>query len=461
MSVSQDLAVLIAQAEFRSLPPEVVEVAKTVILDGLGVTLAGSVEPPARIVAAYVQEMGGTPQCSVWGHPFKTSPVMAAFANGVAGHVLDYEVMWHPATHATSPTLPGILALAESQQRSGQEVITALVTGFEVQGRIRVASAKLNLRGFHPPGLVGVMGSAAAAAVMLKLPAEQTRMALGIAASRAGGVSANTGTMTKATHCGNAGRMGLEAALLAAKGFTGHPDIFEHPAGYVSVCFGEGFDLEAVTRDFGHPYRMVDPGIAIKKHPSQYSTHRGIDAALELRQRYRIDPAQITAVRIETPVMRYTDRRAPQTGLEGKFSFQYTVAAALLDGRIGMETFTDAQVRRPEIAALVAKTHLDMNPKIPSNFEEMWTTVSVQMRDGQVYSVRCDRPRGIWGNPLTREERLAKVRPCAARVLPDEDIERLIEMVEDLEHVSSQDVLALIELLARSPVSQSVRPLGS
>ena len=461
MSVSQDLSVLISQAEFRSLPPEVVEVAKTVILDGLGVTLAGSVEPPARIVAEYTQEMGGTPQCSVWGHRFKTSPVMAAFANGVAGHVLDYEVMWHPATHATSPTLPGILALAESQQRSGQEVITALVTGFEVQGRIRVASAKLDLRGFHPPGLVGVMGSAAAASVMLKLPAEQTRMALGIAASRAGGVSANTGTMTKATHCGNAGRMGLEAALLAAKGFTGHADIFEHPAGYVSVCFGEGFDLEAVTRDFGHPYRMVDPGIGIKKHPSQYGTHRGIDAALELRQTYDIDPAQITSIQIETPVMRYTDRGAPRTGLEGKFSFQYTVASALLDGRIGMGTFTDAQVRRPEIAELLAKTPLHMDPKIPSNFDEMWITVSVQIQDGKAYSVRCDRPRGIWGNPLSREERLTKVRQCAARVLSDADIEKLIEMVENLEHASSQDILALVGLLAQSPASQSVRTSGS
>jgi 2-methylcitrate dehydratase PrpD len=137
------------------------------------------------------------------------------------------------------------------------------------------------------------------------------------------------------------------------------------------------------------------------------------------------------------------------------------VAAALLDGRIGMETFTDAQVHRPEIAALLAKTHLDMNPKIPSNFEEMWTTVSVQMRDGQVYSVRCDRPRGIWGNPLTREERLAKVRQCAARVLPNAAIERLIAMVEDLEHASSQDLLALMGLLAQAPVSQRVRTLGS
>jgi aconitate decarboxylase len=167
------------------------------------------------------------------------------------------------------------------------------------------------------------------------------------------------------------------------------------------------------------------------------------------------------AVRIATPVIRYTDRGAPQTGLERKFSFQYTVAAALLDGHIGMETFTDAQVRRPAIAALLAKTHLDMDPQIPSNFEEMWTTVSVQMRDGQVYSIRCDRPRGIWGNPLTREERLAKVRQCAARVLPDADIEKLIAMVEDLERVSSQDMLALSGLLAQSPASQRVRPVGS
>jgi 2-methylcitrate dehydratase PrpD len=137
------------------------------------------------------------------------------------------------------------------------------------------------------------------------------------------------------------------------------------------------------------------------------------------------------------------------------------VAAALLNGRIGMETLTDEQVRRPEIAELLGKTHLHVEPKIPSNFDEMQTTVSVQMRDGKTYSVRCDRPRGIWGNPLTREERLAKVRQCAARVLPDDDIERLIEMVEDLEHASSQDMLALMGLLAQAPASQRARTLGS
>ena len=447
MSVTEELAQHVASANFDAMPPEAVEAAKVVILDGLAVTLAGSQERAAQIVAEYAREMGGNPQCSAFGHGFKTSPPMAAFVNGVAGHVLDYEVMWHPATHATSPTLPGIMALAESRGATGPDILAALITGFEVQGRIRVASADLSLGGFHPPGLVGVMGSAAAGSVMLGLDTQQTRMALGIAASRAGTVSANTGTMTKSTHCGNAGRMGLEAALLAAKGFTANANVFEHETGYAAVLFGEGFDLEAVTRDFGNPYRLVDPGVAIKKHPSQYGTHRGIDAALDLQARYSVDPERISAVRIETPVMRYVGRPYPETGLDGKFSFQYTVAASLLDRSIGIETFTDEAVHRPEVKALLDKTTVDMRPEIPANFEEMWIAVRVETTDGQTYVSRCDRPRGIWGNPLSREERLAKVRSCASRVLSETEVAQLIETAEDLENADSGRVQALIEKL--------------
>jgi aconitate decarboxylase len=261
--------------------------------------------------------------------------------------------------------------------------------------------------------------------------------------------------MTKSTHCGNAGRMGLEAALLAAKGFTANPDVFEHRNGYVAVLFGEGFDLPAVTRDFGNPYRMVDPGIAIKKHPSQYGTHRGIDAALELRQTHGIDPAKIRSVHLETPVMQYVDRPSPSTGLDGKFSFQYTVASALWDGQITMDTFTARMLHRPGPQSLLAKTRLTMDPNIPTDFDQMWIIVTVVTEDGAEYSVRCDRPRGIWGNPLSREERLAKVRQCAARVLSEDGIEEMIDSVEDLDDAIGQDVLELAGLLSRAPSSST------
>ena len=447
MSVTEELAGHISAATFDAMPMEAIEAAKVVILDGLAVTLAGSREQAAQIVSDYAREMGGNPVCSVFGQGFKTSPPMAAFVNGVAGHVLDYEVMWHPATHATSPTLPGILGLAERRQSTGADIVTALITGFEVQGRIRVASAHQGLSGFHPPGLVGVMGSAAAGSVMLGLDSQQTRMALGIAASRAGTVSANTGTMTKSTHCGNAGRMGLEAALLAERGFTANANIFEHENGYAAVLFGDEFELDAVTRDFGKPYRLVDPGVAIKKHPSQYGTHRGIDAALDLQQRFSVEPKHISAVRIETPVMRYVGRPYPETGLDAKFSFQYTVAAALLDRRIGIESFTDEAVHRAEVQDLLGKTTVDMRPDIPDNFEDMWVAVRVETTDGQTYVSRCNRPRGIWGNPLTREERLAKVRACAGRVLSSAHTERLIEIVEDLENAGADTVQELVAIL--------------
>jgi aconitate decarboxylase len=223
----------------------------------------------------------------------------------------------------------------------------------------------------------------------------------------------------------------------------------------VAVLFGEGFTLEAVTQGFGNPYRMINPGVAIKRHPSGYFTHRGIDAALELRQAYNINPTKIKSVQIENPVIHYVNRPSPQTGLEGKFSFQYTVASALLDGRISMDTFTDEKLRRPEVQTLLANTQLTMNPDIPANFEEMWTAVRVQMQDGAEYSARCDRPRGIWGHPLTREEHLVKVRSCAARVLPDDDVEALIEIVEDLDQATTQDVQELVEILAHSPAPQA------
>jgi 2-methylcitrate dehydratase PrpD len=125
----------------------------------------------------------------------------------------------------------------------------------------------------------------------------------------------------------------------------------------------------------------------------------------------------------------------------------------LIDADISMATFTDEQGRRPSIVAWLANSHLPLDPTIPANFDEMWTSVSVQMRDGKEDSVHCDRPRGIWGNPLNPEERLARVRQCPARVLSDAHIERLIAIVEDLVHASSTDVLALVGLLAQSPAS--------
>ena len=448
MGTTEILARHVVETSYDSLPAEVVRAAKDVFMDGIGVMLAGSQEEPPRLAGAFAREVGGTPRCTVFGLGFKTSAPMAAFVNGISGHVLDYEPMWHPATHATSPTLPSILALAETHDVSGRDAIAALAVAFEVQGRLRLggfATEKMERSGFHPPGTVGPMGAAAAGAKLLGLDVRQTRWALGLAGSRGGALAANIGTMAKSSHCGNAGRMGLEAALMAAHGFTANEDIIEAPAGWAHVFHRDGFDF-AAAEAFGRPWRMVDPGLATKKHPSQYGTHRGIDAALALAQTHKVDPREIERVVIHGPEMSYIDRPFPRTGLEGKFSYQYTVAAALLDGHIGIDTFRDARRFAPEMQELLGRIEVRMDPAIPANFEDMWVEVTARMRDGRAVTERCDRPRGIWGNPLTREEREVKFRSTAGVLLPRGKIEQALGMIESLEALPAlRDLVAVIQ----------------
>jgi 2-methylcitrate dehydratase PrpD len=339
--------------------------------------------------------------------------------------------------------------LAEAEGASGCEVIAAFVKACEIQGRIRLASQqhKPSTLTYHPPGVVGVMGSAVAAAHLLRLDTDQLRNALGIAASRAGGLMANVGTMTKATHCGWAASAGLDAALLAKRGFTGNIEVFEAPRGYIEAFFGEGFDLSALLA-FGRPYRLVDPGFAIKLFPSQYATHFGITAALALHTKINA-PGTIQSVHVTTPVMPYVDRSAPQTGLDGKFSFQYTVAAALLDGAVTVRTFSDERRFRPDMVALLPKITLVQSEQIPGELERMWVEVSVTLHDGQRLTTRCDGPKGFWGlPPLSREEHLVKIRNCLHTCLGTDVTERCIQLVEDLDTLEPDEVRELLTLLS-------------
>lgn len=445
--ITKTLCQTVVSTTFDVLPRQVVEIAKRIILDGIAVAVAGSSEEGPRIVAGHVKSLGGTEASTVLGHGFKTSPVSAAYVNGISMHVLDYEPMWSPPTHATSPTLPVVLALAETEQASGQDVITAFVKACEIQGGIRLASRQYTPGKlvYHPPGVVGVMGAAVAASHLLALGQEQLQNALGIAASRAGGLMANVGTMTKATHCGWAAAAGLDAALLARRGLTGNTEIFEAPNGYADAFFGEDCNPLALL-EFGQSYRMVDPGFAIKLFPSQYATHFGITAALELHRTIAA-PRTITSIQITTPVMPYIDRPLPHTGLEGKFSFQYTVTAALLDGAVTVRSFADERRYRHDMVHLLPLVTLIQSPDIPGELERMWVEVTVELQGGTRLTARCNGPKGFWGlPPLTRAEHLVKIRDCLGMRLPQDAVERCIQLVEDLDSLGPEEVRELIAL---------------
>ncbi len=449
--VTRALAERIHATDYADIGEPARHQARRLALDGLAVAVAGSrqKEPPS-ILADHVREMGGAEMASVIGFGFRTSPVQAALVNGAAMHVLDFEAMWNPANHQTSTTLPAVLALAQARDLGGRVALTAFVKGIETQGWIREASRQYETKqiNIHPPGQVGPMGAAVAAGHLLGLDIDALRKALGIAANRAGSLLANAGTMTKSTNCGVAVAGGLEAALLAARGFTGNPDIFEAGQGYVACLFDEGFELQELL-NYGAPFRIVEPGYALKMYPSQYGTHFAITAALALRAEVG-DPGRIESVVLTTPRMPYIDRPAPVNGLAGKFSWQYTAAAALLDGRVTMASFEDERRFAPDMEAMLARITVDARDEIPGRFDRMHVEARARLADGREISTRCDGPPGCWGGePVSEEAHLAKVRDCLAARLDTAAAEEVIGLVRRLDDLGPGDIARLMALVGR------------
>ena len=432
---------------YADLDQPTVAAVKRLIADGVAVAVAGTREEAPAIAAGYVRETEAAPLATVWGFGFRTTPAQAAYANAVSMHVLDFEPMSNPPTHAVSPTVPVAFALAEARNADGQEIVAACAKGFEMQGRVLLAAnpARGSLP-FHTPGVIGVMGSAVAASHLLQLDPAQVANALGMAASRCGGLPANTGSMVKCTHCGNAAAAGVEAAMMSARGFTAHPGILDAPHGYVETFFPAGFDYGRL-QEFGRPYRCVDPGMAIKFYPSKYPTHFAIAAALEVRPAIG-DPTRIRAVRVVTPEILDANRPRPRGGLEGKFSFQYTAAAALLDGEVGMQSFTDERRFRPDMVALLEKISVVFDKSIPQDTRRMQVTVEVTLEDGTLRSATCRKPPGTWGEPIDRGQHRAKLRDCLGARLDAARAERVLEMLGRLEQLSAGQVQELMALLA-------------
>lgn len=443
MNATKTLSQFVANSRYDDFDDSVVEAAKIAILDGVANMLAGSTQELASIVGRYVQDMGGSPQSSVVGWGFKTNGPSAAFANGVFGHCLDFEIQGYPPTHGTSSCLPAALALGEERHTNGKAIIEAYVMGWEIQGRLRAASAAFSNPAYHPPGLVGPLGGAVAGAKVLGLDAWHIQMAMGIAASRTGGLTANTGTMVKSTHTGNAARMGAEAAILAAAGYTSSDSILEAPNGYSDALFDGNMDWEILTNGLGVSYRLVDPGFDIKRFPAQLHMQNPIEAVLNLLESHNLRADDVENLTVHTGGRGHSGS-LPASGLDGKFSIEYCAAAALLDGKVGIETFTDDRRFSPDMEETLGKIQVE-----PGNQDSADVKVTALLKDGRSAEAECRGFRGSARNPMSREERMDKIIDCVGRVLTDQDADRLVSLIEDLENVA--DISEIMDLIGRQP----------
>jgi 2-methylcitrate dehydratase PrpD len=443
VNATEAIARFIVNTRYADIPGPVLDATRTIMLDGVANVVAGSTLPELEHVRRYVDRLGGRSECTVVGAAWRTNPPLAAFANGAAMHVLDYEPQGIPSTHGTSTLLPGILALAEVSGASGRAVLTAFAVGWEIQQRIAMAARKAESRPFHPPGIYGPPSSAAACANLLGLDEHRARMALGIGASRTGALFANNGTMTKCTHPGNAGRMGVEAALLAADGFTANDSIFEAQRGYVETLFGDAFVWDDLLGGLGERWNLQLHGFNIKRYPAQIAMQWATESVVLLREKNGISHEDVEWLELEVSSRRPgLSRPAPATGLDGKFSFEYCAAVALTQDHVGIDAFSDAVRFSAPVEAALKKIRLKPNPDIPTSTMEAWVQARAGLKDGRVLTERCDAYRGSARNPITRDAHLVKVRDCMRRVLPEPAMERLIGMVYGLDEVADARVLA-------------------
>jgi 2-methylcitrate dehydratase PrpD len=257
--------------------------------------------------------------------------------------------------------------------------------------------------------------------------------------------------MVKSTHPGAAARQGVEAALLAQAGFLSHDSIIEASQGYVEVLFGAEFDWDTLTQDLGTTFQLVTPGFNIKRYPAQIYMQWAIEATLTLQQRYHIRAEDVTYLELEVPAGNVRrGHEDARSGLDGKFNFAYCGAVALAEGQVDIDSFSDDTRFSPRLEALLPKVRIKANPDIPTSIPDTWAVARVGLQDGRELHEQCRHYRGSIANPMSRDERLSKVRSCARRSLHPADVERIIGMVEALETLP--DLRQLMVILGHKSV---------
>ena len=348
--------------------------------------------------------------------------------------------------HPTVAIFPALLALGESIGATGRDLMEAYIVGCEVGLAVDYAThyhSQQMHRGFHSTAILGRLAAAAACAKLLKLDAQQTSMALGMAGSMASGVIHNFGTMTKPLHAGMTCRDGVMAAQLAQRGFTAGDQILEHPVGFTATVIGEeGVDLEAAAQQLGKPFRVQD-ALIIKKYPSCGGNHAMLDSIFGLMREHEFSHQDIANAEVvqsyASTVMLYEE---PESDLKGKFSAKYNMAAALVDGEVGIDTFTNDKIAEPAVQDMMERVSL----RVQSKWELGGSTVSkgvpirITLNDGRVFD--HETPRGeILGsqvNPWGMENIASKFRENVGRVLSEERIEDAVQQWHDVTEV--QDV---------------------
>jgi aconitate decarboxylase len=417
--LTRDAAAFVANLRINDIPANALGIVSSGFCDCVAVMMAGADQPAVRILSEVHSLDAGKPAARVVMSSYSTSARDAALINGTAAHAHDFDDIGlgaHPA-HPSAVLTPTILALADKLGSSGAQMCVAYVAGYEVWGEIALRDQdQYHTKGWHPTGTFGAVAAAAAAASLIGLSQDQTMAALSIAASRAGGLISNYGSMTKPMHAGLAAQAGIFAAELAQKRFTGGTQAIEHPQGLLQALSPKGqVDVNRPSQ-LGQRWNIIDLPLGFKQYPVCYAAHRVVDAAIELHHTIgdRLDDVKHVLVSIGEDQAKLLHIHDPQDALQGKFSAEFGVAGALIAGSLGLSEVQDDFVKRPDVRALMSRISVQIDHARDPVYKVFspCDKVSVELTDGTVHQREVRLAKGHPLSPLPEKNLRDKFKAC-------------------------------------------------
>ncbi len=437
--VTETLARYLVAARFEDLPEDARKDAARSLLNWMGVAVGGSRHEAVQIALATVTPFAGPPQAGIFGRTERLDVLNAPLVNGISSHVFDFDdTDLTTAVHPSAPVAPTLLALAEYRKISGRDFVTAMVLGIEAECRIMRAVTPTHQEiGWHATGTAGVFGAAVAAGKVLGL--DQARMchAIGLAATQPVGLREMFGSMTKSFHPGRAAQNGLLAALLAEKGYTSSLQAIEAKRGWANVL-STAHDYRAITDNLGGQYEIYRN--SYKPFACGLVVHAVIDGCIQLRNENKLTADMIDRIDlgVHPIVLELTSKRAPQTGLEGKFSVYYAAAVAIVAGRAGEQQFSDAAVRDPVVVALRDRVETAVDPSLAQD----QARVKIRLKDGRVLERFIVHAVGSVEVPMSDAQLDAKFTDLAADILPADRTRQLMALCRGVEQLDDAGDIA-------------------
>lgn len=438
---TKELAKFVAELQYDDLPTATREKAKQCLLDWLACCIRGSVEPPAQIMQEIVISQEGKQEATVFAaKPFLSSALYASLANGAASHALDMDDLHNASIiHLGTVVVPAIIAIGEQIGATGEDVIAAIVAGYEVGARVGEAVNPDSYHFWHTTGTAGTLGAAAAAGKLLGLDAEQLAHCLGSAGTQAAGLweFLEAGAMSKTLHAGKAAMNGILAALLARKGFTGATTILEGVKGFC-LAMASNAKIAKLTDNLGQGTYKIDEN-SFKPYAACKHCHASINACQILGGQYilTVDNIKSILVRTNSVANNLVNNPNPQNSYGCKFSLQYCVAAALRYGQAGVAEFTADKIYDKKLRGIMGKVVVEIDEALDEEYSrnpEKWSVlVTITTVDGQQYQQFIDYPKGDPQNPVSYVETQAKFTTLVTDVYTGEKLSALVDFVNTIE----------------------------